>query len=270
MKKIDSLSQRFNVDLEINKINKFDQQWYKVATPQGQIDLKSVTTILNMAHPIDPGLLRWMKQEGRNADVIRDEAGQLGTHVHKLIELTLSGAEITFEDENKNRVCSLEEWEIFLYWCDWYKEMKEKHALKPLYVEQIVFNVEAGIAGTIDLIASTDEGLILIDWKTGQLGNGDIQVSKYLDMATEFGMYGEIKRAAIVQLGSSLNKKGWRMTEIVNTDYHIKTFNLDLELFNRVYPDFKPKYKEYPNVVSLAILDAVPVEHSEKVKKVKK
>jgi hypothetical protein len=106
------------------------------------------------------------------------------------------------------------------------------------------------------LIAGTDEGTIIIDWKTGQLGNGDIQVSKYLDMANKMGMYGEIKRVAIVQLGNGLNKKGWRMTEILEVDYHIKTFNLDLELFNRVYPDFAPKYKTYPNTVSLESLDA--------------
>jgi hypothetical protein len=264
MKNIASLSQKFNVDLAVNKINKFDQQWYQIVTPSGVADLKSVTTILSMAHPIDAGLIQWMKREGRNADLIRDEAAQLGTHVHKLIELTLSGAEITFEDENKNRVCTLDEWEVFLHWCDWYQEMKQVHDLKPLHIEQIVFNIEEGIAGTVDLIAGTDEGTMIFDWKTGQLGNGNIQVSKYLDMANKMGMYGEIKRAAIVQLGNGLNKKGWRMTEITNIDYHIKTFNLDLELFNRVYPDFKPKYKEYPNVVSLAMLDAVPVEHSEK------
>jgi hypothetical protein len=263
MKNVSSLSQKFNVDLAINKINKFDQQWYQIATPSGVADLKSVTTILSMAHPIDSGLIQWMKREGRNADIIRDEAGQLGTHVHKLIELALSGAELTFEDENKNRICTLEEWEIFLHWCDWYKEAKKTIGLKPLFVEQIVFNVEEGIAGTIDLIAETNKGIILIDWKTGQIGNGEIQVSKYLDMANKLKVYGDVKGAMILQLGSGLNKKGYRVTEIDNIDYHIKTFNLDLELFNRVYPDFKPKYKTYPNIISLKTLDEETI-HSEK------
>jgi hypothetical protein len=255
MKKIDSFSQKFNVDLQANKINKFDQQWYQIATPEGFKDLKSVTTILSMAHPIDAGLIQWMKREGRNADIIRDEAAQLGTHVHKLIEMTLTGAELTFELEDKQRICTLEEWETFLHWCDWYQEAKKTLGLKPLFVEQIVFNIEEGIAGTVDLIAETNSGIIIIDWKTGQIGNGEIQVSKYLDIANNLKVYGEIKGAAILQLGNGLNKKGYRLSQIDNIDYHIKTFNLDLELFNRVYPDFKPKYKTYPNVVSLEILN---------------
>jgi hypothetical protein len=263
MKTIDSLSQKFNVDLQINKINKFDQQWYQIATPEGFKDLRSVTTILNMVHPIDIGFIQWMKREGRNADIIRDEASQLGTHVHKLIELTLSGTELTFETEDKQRICTLDEWEIFLHWCDWYKDAKKTIKLKPLFVEQIVFNIEEGIAGTVDLIANTKNGIIVFDWKTGQLGNGNIQVSKYLDIANKLKIYGEIKGASIVQLGSNLNKKGYRVTDIENLDFHIKTFNLDLELFNRVYPDFKPKYKVYPNIVSLKILDEIST-HSEK------
>jgi len=246
----------FQVDLEMNKVNKFDQQWYQVVTPdRGVIDCRSVTTILKMAHPIDPGLIKYFKKNGEDSDRIRDEAGQRGSAVHKLIELTLTGNPVSFENEANVRSCSLEEWEIYLMWCRWYQQARKEEELKVLYVEQMVYDLDARIAGTVDLICDTNKGRRIKDWKTGGIYQGDIQVSKYVDMLNRLEMFGTIDGADIVQLGHALNKKGFRETEIENIPHNVSRFNLDLEVFNINFPDFAPKYKSYPNTVTLEMLD---------------
>ena len=252
-----AVTSKFNVDIKANQINKFDQQWYQVIHPEkGLIDCRSVTTIIGKAHPIDAGLIRFLKEKGKDADIIRDEAGQVGSHVHKLIEMALTGNPITFENELGNRLCSLEEYEIFLMWCNWYQTARLTENLKVLFVEQVVYSLNERIAGTVDLICETKNGIRIKDWKTGGIFNGDIQVSKYVDIVNRMEFFGKVIGADIVQLGGGLNKKGWRQTEIENIEHNIKRFNLDLQVFDINFPNFKPKYKSYPNTVTLEMLDS--------------
>jgi len=158
---IHKMTSPYSIDLEMNKINKFDQQWYQVARPdRGVIDCRSVTTILKMAHPIDPGLIKYFKKNGEDSDKIRDDAGRLGSSVHKLIELTLTGKPVTFENEAGVRICTLDEWEIYLAWCRWYEAAKQEEGFKVLYVEQMVYDLDARIAGTVDLIYLISPGSI--------------------------------------------------------------------------------------------------------------
>lgn len=253
---IESLTKKYNVDVKANRINKFDQQWYQIVTEAGTVDLKSVTTVLQKVHPMDAGLVEWFKKAGREANTIRDEAGQLGSHVHKLIEMVLRNEPIVFQNENGTRNCTIEEYEKFILWCKWYQEARNgKEQLEVLYVEQIVYNLDEEIAGTVDLICDTSNGRRIKDWKTGNVGHGKIQISKYVDMVNKMGLFGEVTGADIVQLGEDLNKKGYRITEVEEIQHGIETFNLDLELFARVYPNFRPKYKIYPNSITLEMLD---------------
>lgn len=254
---VESLTQKFSVDVKANRINRFDQQWYQVNTEIGTADLKSVTTVLQKVHPMDAGLIEWFKKAGRDANLIRDEAGQMGSHIHKLIEMTLRGDPVTFQNEDGTRNCTIEEFEKYALWCRWYREAsKGKEQMRVLFVEQIVYNLEEEIAGTIDLICDTNKGRRIKDWKTGSIGHGEIQISKYVDMANKMGLFGEITGADIVQIDQSLNKKGYRITEVEEIEHNIETFNLDLQLFARVYPNFRPKYKTYPNTITLEMLDS--------------
>ncbi len=275
---MNKIIEKFQVDIEANRINKFDEQWYQIVVPDKEepLDLPSVTTYLQ-AYPKGIGFKLWLQRVGERADAIRNEAAQLGILVHRLIEATLKGETITFENELGQRICSLEEWERYLSWCLWYQEYKEKYNLEPVAIEQIVFDLDRMTAGTIDLIAKMTitekvkmEGkrkheeikrdiLKVFDWKTGQyIGDtAKIQVSIYQDIANKMKVFGEIESAEIVQIYPNLNRKGFRTYEVSQEEIpdNIEAFESCQKIFNKANPNFKPKYLSYPNQVSLGFLE---------------
>ena len=264
--------EKFQVDVEANRISKFDEQFYKIIVPDKEepLDLPSVTTYLQ-AYPKGIGFKLWLQRVGENADAIRNEAAQLGILVHRLIEATLKGETITFENEVGQRICSLEEWERYLSWCLWYQEYKEQYNLEPLFIEQIVFDLDRMTAGTVDLIAKMTitekkdkkeikrDILKVIDWKTGQyIGDtARIQVSVYQDIANKMKVFGEIESAEIIQMYPNLNKKGFRVHNVESEEIpdNLEAFEACQKIFNKANPNFAPKYLSYPNAVSLDFLN---------------
>jgi len=264
--------EKFQVDVEANRINKYDEQFYQIVVPgeKDLVDLPSVTTYLQ-AYPKGIGFKLWLQRVGERADTIRNEAAQLGILVHQLIEVTLKGEIITFENEAGQRICSLEEWERYLSWCLWYQEYKEKYNLEPLFIEQIVFDLDRMTAGTIDLIAKMTitekkdkkeikrDILKVIDWKTGQyIGDtARIQVSAYQDIANKMKVFGEIESAEIVQMYPNLNKKGFRVHKVESEEIpdNLEAFEACQKIFNKANPNFTPKALTYPNTVSLDFLN---------------
>jgi len=258
--------EKFQVDVEANRINKYDEQFYQIVVPGEKelVDLLSVTGYLQV-YPKGVGFKLWLQRVGENADAIRDEAGQLGKMTHRLIEATLRGGTVTFENADGTRNCSLVEWERFLSWCLWYQEYKEKYNLEPLFIEQIVFDLDRKTAGTIDLIGKiaveeekqTREMLKVFDWKTGQYvgDTAEIQVSIYQDIANKMKVFGEIEGAEIVQLYPKLNRKGYRVKVVEDIEENLIAFESCQRIFNRANPNFKPKALTYPNMVNLEGLD---------------
>ncbi|HET54969.1 MAG TPA: hypothetical protein ENN33_07100 [Ignavibacteria bacterium] len=270
--------EKIMIDHDANRINKFDEQWYEIVVPgeKNPLSLPSVTTYLQ-AYPKGIGFKLWLQRVGERADAIRDEAAQLGILVHRLIESILRGETITFENEAKERICSVQEWERFLSWCLWYQEYREKYNLEPIAIEQIVFDIDRKTAGTIDLIAKMTitekvkvEGqkkhkeikkdiLKIFDWKTGQyIGDtAKIQVSVYQDIVNKMKVFGKIESAEIVQLYPNLNKKGFRIHEIGvgEISENIEAFEACQKIFNKANPNFAPKHLSYPNVVNLDFLN---------------
>lgn len=253
---IESLTQPFNVDVKANRINRFDQQWYQIVLPDKEVDLPSVTTYLDV-FPKGLGFKLWLQNVGDKADSIRNEAGQLGSHVHKIIEMTLRGESVSFENLDGTRNCSLEEWERYMSWCLWYQDAVKNAGLKPLYIEQIVHSVELEMAGTIDLIAETKLGIFIFDWKSGSFvgDTAEIQVSTYITLANRMEVFGNIVGGNIVQLHPSLNKKGFRASAVENVDVNFQTMLNCQQIWKRVNKNAKPKYKIYPNEVSLEYLN---------------
>jgi len=261
-------TEKFQVDVAANRINKFDEQWYQIVVPgkEEEIDVPSVTTYLQM-YPKGIGFKLWLQKVGDKADEIRNEAGQRGSLVHHLIERTLRGETMAFENPDGSRNCSLEEWERFLSWCLWYQEMKDKYNLEPIAIEQIVYDLELMTAGTVDLIGKltvtekgkTREILKVFDWKTGSFvgDTAEIQGSVYKELANRMKIFGEIEGAEVVQLHPNLNKKGFRTREIKEEDFenNLEAFKSCQNIFHRTNPKAKPKYLTYPNTVSLETLN---------------
>lgn len=247
---------RFSVDYAANRINKFDEQWYQIADPKTSelIDCRSVTTILDV-YPKGIGFKLWLQRAGEDADKIRNEAGQLGSNVHRLIELTLRGETITFEGLDGQRYATIDEWERYLSWCRWYKEAIEKQSIEPIAIEQIVFDLENRIAGTIDLVANTKDGVKIFDWKTGgYIGDtAEIQVNQYRKMVNATDEF--VTGCEIIQLNPSVNKKGYKIIVPEGYEADVRAFASCVQIFDRAYPNAKPKYKTYPNEVSLEYLN---------------
>jgi hypothetical protein len=149
--------------------------------PEGVETFPSVTTILGrVLHKpaITPWALRTageyvrdtlevLAQIGRhNPDAVvqmvkqapwelRDRAADKGTLVHALAEAFTLGQEPKVPDELRGHLDM---------WHDW---VERKH-VRFLMAEATVYSRNGGWAGTLDAIAETDDGVALIDYKTGK------------------------------------------------------------------------------------------------------
>ena len=91
-----------------------------------------------------------------------EKAGEIGTQVHALIEWNLRqslGQKVGPEP----RVVDDAQW-AFMAYQDWANGVN----LKPLYIEQTVFSLTHGYAGTMDLLAEVNGVPTLVDFKTGK------------------------------------------------------------------------------------------------------
>jgi hypothetical protein len=90
------------------------------------------------------------------------KAGEIGTQVHALVEWNIRrhlqqkvGPEPKVEEKAL--------W-AFMAWEDWAKSVH----LKPMLIEQTVFSLTHGYAGTMDLLAEVGGRVTLLDFKTGK------------------------------------------------------------------------------------------------------
>jgi len=105
-----------------------------------------------------PGLVSWIGDVGSaEAELRRDEAASIGTEVHSLIARGTpiqSGEWCLFADEIKNCLRA-------------YQQAQAKIKFKP--VQNEVFLIGDGYAGTTDCLAEIGRQLWLLDWKTGTI-----------------------------------------------------------------------------------------------------
>jgi ATP-dependent exoDNAse (exonuclease V) beta subunit len=93
----------------------------------------------------------------------RDKAAALGTSVHRMIEEFLLGGEVRLSAN----LFAVQKYTQFLHW--WWKIHKHYEVIA---VEWRMFDLDHGIAGTVDLLIRTKDGLVILDWKT----NHDLKV----------------------------------------------------------------------------------------------
>lgn len=91
-----------------------------------------------------------------------EKAGEIGSQVHALIEWNLR-SQLKQEVGPEPRVVDDAQW-AFMAFQDWANSV----SLKPIYIEQIVFSLQHGYAGTMDLLALVNGVPTLIDFKTGK------------------------------------------------------------------------------------------------------
>lgn len=258
---------KFQVDEEVKQINLFDQRFYQI---DGE-DIFNVTGWLE-AFPKGNGYKQWLINT-KDPDAVRDEAAQLGSDVHNLIELTMTGETIKWYDVNK-----IDVWERYLGWCNfWYdlqnnpeKTLSLKNIKKietvDKFTEFIVYDENINAAGTVDKMIKlfyNDDSFkfCIIDWKSGNnvYDTAYIQVATYATIVKKMYGINDIL-GFIIQINPTLNKKGYRVYQVENIEEEFGVFLATQKLYLRAFGDPKPKYRTYPMEVNLQTIKSIEVK----------
>jgi len=117
-----------------------------------------VTSVLNIIDK--PALRMWYANAGvKRARHISQTRADIGTTVHKLIEIHLSGEEVqldNYDDEIKQSILL-------------FQEFQKKNNLIPEGVEVFLWNDEYEYAGTTDFIGMCNGKRMILDWKTSKM-----------------------------------------------------------------------------------------------------
>lgn len=112
------------------------------------------------------------------------EASLAGTHLHKQIEESINGKpspELTCKVEYCGPHISLnKEISIAKEWC-YYLRFREQTRLNPFRTEWAIYDVDARMAGTIDLLSAAPDGTYeIFDWKrSNKIETGTAKVWSY-------------------------------------------------------------------------------------------
>jgi len=254
---------KYSVDETIKQINLFDERFYNI----DKKDVFNVTGWLE-AFPKGFGFKEWLMNT-KDPDAVRDEAAQRGSDVHKLVELTLLGNTVKWEEHQTK----LEVWERFLGWCSFWKDLQSnpketlklklgKKKIKSIetkedFTEFITYDLENNYAGTVDkmikIIFDDDSfTFAILDWKTGKniYDTAYIQVAAYMQSVKKQYNLKDLL-GFIVQPGLSLNKSGYRVYSVENPEEEFGVFKATQKVYLRAFGEPKPKYKVYPTEVNL-------------------
>jgi hypothetical protein len=105
------------------------------------------------------------KQKAHQRELTK--AGEIGNQVHALIEWNMR-RELGLPVKVQPTISDAAQW-AFMAWEDWRRQAN----LKPLAAESIVWSLQHGYAGTMDLLAEVDieaggRVTAVLDWKTGK------------------------------------------------------------------------------------------------------
>jgi hypothetical protein len=186
-------------------MGKFDLHGTKYINEEGN-RVPSVTTIIN-------GHLGWNKQAllgwtkrmmlgGQDSDKVLDEAAQIGTLLHLLIEGHQQGFDIDTKDYSYNQEKAA--MKAFAGYLQWYEKVK----FKPLRNELVLVNEEMQVGGTIDCVARMGDDLVVVDWKTSRYlyAENKLQLSAYVYMFEQAQPKANVAYGMIMRFGKDDGK----------------------------------------------------------------
>jgi len=202
----------------------------------------SVTTILE-AYPKDYHFFKGLKENGEEADAIRDAAGRRGSNVHAMTEAYDAGAEVTLLTDDGRVAWRLDEWAMF----ERFVEFSQKYKPGILQSEQNYVSQWLGFAGTIDRIIQLNGKTILLDIKTSNMVHETywLQLAAYRELLRHVGGV-EVQEVGVLWLnaktrgegrGGAIQGKGWQLLTKDDTSD-------DWELFKHTQALWKAKNKD--------------------------
>jgi hypothetical protein len=210
----------------------------------------SVTTILE-CYPKGAAYYNWLKENGKDADEIRDEAGRRGSVVHKLTEFYDAGYEVSLINPQGQIEYKLNEWAMF----ERYVNFRSRFQFVTDSIELNIISKELGYAGTIDRIIDMDGEKILLDIKTSNA----IYPSYWLQLAAYRSLLMNkagirVNKVAILWLNAKTRTEGkkgdvqgigWQLITKDDTDKELQLFNATLNLWAAENTTSKPKSLTY-------------------------
>ena len=210
----------------------------------------SVTTILE-CYPKGAAYYNWLKENGKDADEIRDEAGRRGSVVHKLTEFYDAGYEVSLINPQGQIEYKLNEWAMF----ERYVNFRSRFQFVTDSIELNIISKELGYAGTIDRIIDMDGEKILLDIKTSNA----IYPSYWLQLAAYRSLLINkagirVNKVAILWLNAKTRTEGkkgdvqgigWQLITKDDTDKELQLFNATLNLWAAENTTSKPKSLTY-------------------------
>lgn len=252
-------NKNLRLDLPSNQITFLDTRFY--VTDEGEF-VPSVTTYLE-AYPKSPQFYEWLKQQGKDADEIRDEAGRKGSVAHGLTERYDLGEEVTLLDENGYIGYKLSEWNMF----EKYVEFRNSFPANLVHTELNLVSSQLRMGGTLDRVMQIEgHGLLLVDIKTSNALHAHywLQLAAYRMMLHEItGM--EVDGVAVLWLNAKtrtegkkgqVQGKGWQLVmekDAANIDTYWKRFQACQQLWLAENEDQKPRQVSYSLKYKLAI-----------------
>jgi hypothetical protein len=163
----------------------------------------SVTHILE-CYPKGAAYYNWLKENGKDADEIRDEAGRRGSIVHKLTEDYDAGKEVRLVNDNGSIDYKLTEWAMF----ERYVEFRSRFDLKVEAIELNIISKELGFAGTIDRVCYLNGEKYIIDIKTSNAIYPSywLQLAAYRALLLHVGV--KVDNVAILWLNAKTRTEG--------------------------------------------------------------
>gem|GEM_PF-1518335 len=246
-------------NLEENRIQVLDERFYKSETNE-LLYYPGATTILSIRHK--PGLIRWFKEVGFNADIILAQAGAKGSRIHSAIEQFCKGEIISCMDESGNLKGfeNFEEWKMICKFHRWY----EIYQPEILGIEQVLVSDTLRFGGTLDLICripnEKDPEQIdtwYIDHKSGNnvWDEAGLQAAAYWKLAEEKEI--KIDRVGILHLNAKTRTEkfmqgyGWQVIEITEIADKFRRFQNIQNCWIDDNPNYQPKNLTYPMELSI-------------------
>lgn len=242
-------TKKFNFD-NWNSSIAFDEEAHKYLHPKdktGNAEYLSVTTIIERFFPFDLNRYIERKAEVENRteeDVLdeyllmRDEASEKGTFLHKQIENFLKGTD--FDSD-------FLEFELFLKFYD--KEIMARNLIF-FDAEKMIFSDRYNVAGTIDCLFKKNDKdeYIMLDWKR----------SKKLIIDGQPRIFGH--GYALSELSTLDNSSYYRYClqqniykHLVETEYSLKISSMKLVVLHEKYSDYHvvnvPEMKRETNII---------------------
>lgn len=247
-----------------------EKRWYFLETDKEDIPFPAVTWILDSGFPKDIGFDIYLTEKVHSweqAKSVLAEAGDRGTRVHWGIEKYERHIPVDINDvpAGFSVPFTAKEWEMILTakrWFDHYQPIIES-------VEQVVYNIKDGYAGTVDLICLIDQGRFekvptktgvlerwVIDWKTSKqlYDSHKAQVAAY-NKTLELKEDDYPVRTGIVRLGSK-HKVGYEFWQDQDDiDYYFSLFMTARTFWQHKNPEPAPKIIEVPEHIKMEIYD---------------